>query len=201
MDLKIWRMKTRNGTREYYRAFQQEDWSGYSFIKPIAPTNTTSCEAMFYDYIGTHLPGNLDFSGLKPTANIGSLFTWSTSLVEIYDIGLPAMNSYHYTFNQAYKLKKIHVLRAHENTTFAETFLTTSALEEITFEGVIGKNLTMSSCPKLTHDSLMNIISCLKDYSEDTSGTVHSLNIGSANLSKLTFEEQQIAIDKGWTIA
>jgi hypothetical protein len=47
----------------------------------------------------------------------------------------------------------------------------------------------------------MNIIDHLKDYSEDTSGTTHTLTIGTTNQDKLTDAEKQIVTDKGWTLA
>jgi hypothetical protein len=74
-------------------------------------------------------------------------------------------------------------------------------LVNVTIEGTIGKNWNISGAPKLSHDSLMNIIGCLKDYSEDTSGTTRTLTLGSANIEKLTTEELDTIIQKGWTYA
>lgn len=201
-DLLIWKAITMNGTRHndsngYYYAFQRTDFTGYTFVKPIAPTGGVTCQGMFYEYMGKYLPGNLDLSGLSPSTNISQLFTWATSLLEVPDIGLPAMNHYHFTVMRS--CKKIEIVRVHEGTTYLIGDF--GNLESITFEGVIGKNINLSSAPKLNHDSLMNIINCLKDYSADTSGTTHTLTIGTANVAKLTAEQQQIAIDKGWTIA
>ena len=201
-DLQIWKAITMNGTRHndsngYYRAFQRTDFTGYTFVKPVAPKGSNSCDGMFYEYMGTHLPKNLDLSGLSPSANIGGIFSWATSLLEIYDIGLPAMNSY--SWSNSYNVKKIEILRVHEGTGFGLSTL--SALEEITFEGVIGKNLNLSSSTKLKYESLMNIIGCLKDYSEDTSGTTHTLTIGTTNQNKLSAAEKAIVTQKGWTLA
>ncbi len=61
-------------------------------------------------------------------------------------------------------------------------------------------SLTLTSCSKLTHDSLMNIINNLYDIK--TKGCKEQrLQLGDTNLAKLTDEEKQIAIDKGWNVS
>ena len=60
--------------------------------------------------------------------------------------------------------------------------------------------LVLTNCSKLTHDSLMNIINNLYDIK--TKGCKEQrLQLGSKNLAKLTDEEKQIAIDKGWNVS
>ena len=60
--------------------------------------------------------------------------------------------------------------------------------------------LSLSSCSKLTHDSLMNVINNLYDIK--TKGcNVQRLVLGSTNLAKLTAEEIAIATNKGWTVS
>ena len=107
------------------------------------------------------------------------------------------------TFYNCQSLKTIDKFIVSENTKrFQQTFHYCTALENIIFEGVITKQgLNLSHSTKLTHDSLMSVLNCLKDYSEDTSGTAHSLTLGSTNLAKLTDAEKAIATNKGWTLA
>lgn len=50
----------------------------------------------------------------------------------------------------------------------------------------------------LSTDSLLSVLNHLKDYSNTDES--HTLNIGSANLSKLTGEQKSIAINKGWSL-
>ena len=88
-----------------------------------------------------------------------------------------------------------------ENVTPNNWFLNAEGLENITFEGVLGKTMNISSCTKLTHESIMSILNVLKDYSEDTSGTTYTLTLGTTNLAKLTDAEKAIATQKGWTLA
>ena len=60
--------------------------------------------------------------------------------------------------------------------------------------------LDLSTSPKLTHDSLMNVINNLYDIA--TKGcNAQQLILGSTNLAKLTAEEIAIATDKGWTVS
>lgn len=69
-------------------------------------------------------------------------------------------------------------------------------LETIT--GSIGLTVSfdLSSCTKLTHDSLMNVIDGLR-----TVTSKRTLTLGSANLAKLTDDEKAVATAKGWTLA
>ena len=60
--------------------------------------------------------------------------------------------------------------------------------------------LVLTNCSKLTHDSLMNIINNLYDIK--TKGCqAQRLQLGPTNLAKLTDEEKQIAINKGWNVS
>ena len=60
--------------------------------------------------------------------------------------------------------------------------------------------VSFSSCTKLTHDSLMNVINNLYDIAAKGVAT-QQLIIGSTNLAKLTAEEIQIATDKGFSVS
>ena len=58
--------------------------------------------------------------------------------------------------------------------------------------------LDLSSCTKLTHDSLMSIINALYDYSGTT--TTRTVTLGTDNKNKLTEAEIAIATQKGWSV-
>lgn len=68
-------------------------------------------------------------------------------------------------------------------------------------------SLNLTSCDKLTHESLMNVINSLYDlnlsYNVANGGTLYTqkLTLGTTNKAKLTSEEIAIATQKGWTIA
>lgn len=60
--------------------------------------------------------------------------------------------------------------------------------------------LDLSSCSKLTHDSLMNVINNLYDIAAKGCNT-QQLILGSSNMAKLTAEEVAIGTSKGWSIS
>lgn len=67
--------------------------------------------------------------------------------------------------------------------------------------------LDLSECVELSHDSLMSVINNLYDlnltYNVANGGTLYTqqLVLGSTNLSKLTAEEINIAVSKGWSVS
>jgi hypothetical protein len=103
------------------------------------------------------------------------------------------------TFSGCTNLVTIRKLIIAERTTFSSSFASCAKLEGLTIEGVIGNDMTLSPCTKLTHDSLMSVINHLKDYSG--TGTTKTMTLGANNLNKLTADEKKIATDKGWTLA
>ena len=60
--------------------------------------------------------------------------------------------------------------------------------------------LDLSTCKKLTHDSLMNVINNLYDI-KSKGCNPQSLVLGSKNISKLSAEEVAIAENKGWSVS
>lgn len=203
LDLEHWKMLTRNGTREYWNNFLScSDYTGYTFPKPvqISGTNKYYLEGLFYNYQGKYLPSGIDLSGVAEnlTMNTTSWFSWSSKLVEIPDMGLPPVNWL--TISNVANLEKIEKIRFN-GTNKALSISSAPKLKEIGIEGVIGQKVSLSTCSLLNHETLMSIINNLKDYSEDTSGTVYTCAFGTTNLEKLTDEEKAIATQKGWTLA
>ncbi len=198
-DYLLWSCLTRNGERkDFAYTFRNTDFSGYSFIKPIAPSGTSaSASYMFKLYKGVSLPDNLDLSKISTTATHGDLF-FESKLTYIPDIKIPSLNAYQNSFYKCADLKKIEILRVCEDTSFFQTFYGCSALEEIRFQGVIGKSIDFSDCKNLTSATLVHIIGKLKNYA----GTdiTRTLTLGSSNLDKLTNSQQQKVLDKGWIL-
>lgn len=57
-------------------------------------------------------------------------------------------------------------------------------------------NIGFATCPSLTVDSLVNILTALPDGG----GRNYSIQLGQTNIDKLTDEQKAIATDKGWNI-
>lgn len=74
-------------------------------------------------------------------------------------------NSLYQCFNMASSLKTIRLLSVYETTTFDVAFTQCTNLENITFEGTIGKSLDMQYSSNLTLESAKNVLTHLKDFS------------------------------------
>lgn len=77
-----------------------------------------------------------------------------------------------------------------------DCFYGCSSLTNITGDPNFKASLNLSSCSKLTHDSLMVVINGLQ-----TVTATKTLTLGATNLAKLTDDDKKIATDKGWTLA
>jgi len=192
--LRYWDAITYGGKRENYAyAFSYGNYSGIDFIKPIYPVTDAVC--LFSRHKGPTLPTNIDLSRIKGA--ITYLFYY-TNLEEIYDVHLPVQSSYFQTFRGSTLLKKIEIIRVNENTTFSATFHLCDSLEEVRFEGIIGNDIEFTESTRLTRETILHVIDHLKDFS--STNISRTLTLGWANLAKLTDEEIQTAIDKGWIL-
>ncbi len=161
-----------NGVYGHYRMFHGANWTdeAYNPIYPIKSADGTNLQQVYFSSGITNTKVPIILKGI----NASLLFAWS-------------------------KIRTVPLIVVDENTTFTDTFLNANNLENVTFEGTIGKKVSFSSCTKLTHASLMSITNALKDYSE--LGTTCTLTLGTTNLGKLTDEEKALATQKGWTLA
>ena len=87
-----------------------------------------------------------------------------------------------------------------EGQSMKNTFGYCSGLENVVIEGTITVGFDVHWSTNLTHDSLMSLLNALKDYSDDASGTAHTVTVGETNLAKLSEEDLKIATDKGWEV-
>ena len=149
---------------------------------------TGQCDYMFHEYMGKKLlPKHLlDLTGIKNTYDnatvIYAVFArWTsknagTTEGVIPDYGIPAMSYYTQFCYTSSAVETIEVIRCHENTQFSSTFNGASNLKNITFEGVIGTNISFSSSP-LTVESMKSIITHLKNYIGLTDDSGNSLEM------------------------
>ena len=117
----------------------------------------------------------------------------------LVDIDVSEPSQFTQAFDSCSNLVTIRKLIVSDKLTYGTSFNKCYALKNITFEGIIGNNISFSASTKLTHDSLMNVIEHLKDLT----GTdlTRTLTLGDTNLAKLTDSEKAIATQKGWTLA
>lgn len=189
------------GRTDYTYAFSK--WNMDS-IKPkykIGPS-VTGVNSMFIGAKTKKIEQEyFDFSGV---VNNTWNYTFSSmfSLLEIEDVNIFGSLCYNYTWSYSYRLITIAIVRSISGTKFQHSFDSCENLENLTIEGVIGENgFDVHWSTKLTHDSLISIISALQDKSADTSGTEWKVTLGTENLAKLSEEEISIAEEKGWVLA
>jgi hypothetical protein len=201
----FWDGVTNGGERTgYSRAFSY--W-GCAYLRPtrkIIPTTADSgmntfaqnsklkkVEAAYFDF--SQKPrGTGNQSGYYYT------FYKCVALEEIEDIGMQADYCYYNSFRDCVALHTIAKIRCDENTIFTEAFTSSNKLENVTFEGVIGQNLSIAS-PKLSKDSITNIVSCLSDTA---SGKTLSLSKTAVNNAFTDAEWTALAdTKKNWTIS
>jgi hypothetical protein len=103
-------------------------------------------------------------------------------------------------FQQNRQIKTVRMIKFYNfDGNYTNAFQYCEELETLIFGDVIEHNgLNLQWSKKLSIESLRNIIYWLKDYSEDTSGTVWKVTVGSANLAKLTENDLNEIESKGW---
>ena len=163
----------------YASIFSYEHWdeNNYNPKHTIGPTY--SCNAMFY---ASHI------TDTKVTIDL-RLCTYTNQM-----------------FLSAKKLKTIRKIIVKEATTYTSAFGGCSALENITFEGIIGQNISFADSPLLTVESMINdegtgIINCLKDFVSEGNTTTCTLTLHADAKARLTDAQKAVATEKGWTLA
>ena len=201
----FWDAFQQNGNRKNYKnAFMGYSWTADNF-KPKYDIVPTNANVMFDTSQITDLVELLNSQGvvldLSKATNVNGAFQVSGS-TRLPVIDISSATSADQIFYANTNLKKVEKFIVSETTKLTNTgnaFAGTNNLEEIIFEGVLWQSLNINWCKKLTHESIMSILNCLKDYSG--SSTTYTVTLGATNLAKLTDAEKAIATQKGWTLA
>ena len=131
--------------------------------------------------VGNHKLGTNQTSNVS----ISSMFSGCSSLTEIGNLECSNVVMSYNTFYNCRNLTTIGAL-----TNLGARFGTSQNANSV---------INLSSCTKLTHDSLMNVINSIADVT--SLGWTPPLTLGSTNLAKLTEEEKAIAVNKGWALS
>ena len=157
-------------------------------LKTIPTMNTnkvTTMNMMFYNSGITTIP-ELDTSKVTSAYN---MFYSCYGLITIPKLNFENVNN---VSGVLYGASNVVNIGGFEN--LGKAYLTNKSANYTNY------GLVLTNCSKLTHESLMNIINNLYDIK--TKGCKEQrLQLGSKNLAKLTDEEKQIAIDKGWNVS
>jgi len=148
----------------------------------------------------------------EKVSDMSGLFSGCQRLVNIPQLNTANVKNASSMFGTCKALISIPLLDMGKAIAISSMFSVCSALESLGGLKDLGKayqtsrqenyssyTLDFSSCPLLTHESLMNVINNLYDIK--TKGCRNQkLNLGSTNLAKLTAEEIAIATNKGWNV-
>lgn len=195
----ILRALTADYTRKDYEfAFQYTDFSGVVFEQKIEGTGFPYA---FKGYKGTSLPGNLDFSKCT-NFSYTHLCRGASNLLVFPDLNIPtAASNYNGAFQFTYKLHTIEKIGSNENTKYDATFDECTALQNISFNGVIGQNIMFNSCTKLTKASIKNVFDHLSDTASGKTLTLSGAAVTSAFGSTTATEwTNLVATKSNWTI-
>ena len=196
------------GNRTHYGyGFAGDGWNNDTF-KPKYNICPSTASAIFYsveiegDFVEllSALGITLD---LSQATNLSSAFSSSTFITRLGVMNTSNATTIATMFSACYGLVTIDklILKSDGSQTITNVLSQCNALENLTIEGVIGKNgFDIHWSTKLSHNSLMSIIYALQDKTGDTSGTSWVCTLGTENLAKLSDAEKAIATEKGWSL-
>ena len=212
----FWYHFTMGGTRQNYsNAFgTQSGNSAYwgDIFYPKYDMKPTQVEDMFRNFRCSDSSKQIDLESrlnemgvvldFSKCFNFKEAFAYCTGIetLPVIDMSNASATNTNYVFDSS-TIKTIRKIILGTKSKSQYLFLRADGLENVEFEGEILSSMYFNSANNLTHDSLMNIINALKDYSEDTSGTVYTITLGSTNKAKLTDDELNMITNKGWTYA
>ena len=178
---------------------------------PLLDTSkVTDLSQMFNDCRSLQTIPLLDTSN---ATNFYACFWSNLALVTVPQLNTNKSTNMNYMFNDCRSLQTIPLLNANNVTTMSGMFTNCYSLKNFGGLQNIGQaylttqpanyndyKLDLSSCTKLTHDSLINVINNLYDIA--TKGVkTQKLVLGSTNISKLSADEIAIATNKGFSVS
>ena len=155
-------------------------------VPDLNTTNVANMSNMFYNCSSLE---TIPLLNTSKVTSVYSMFRDCSSLTTIPKLDFGKVLTIANILSSA---RNVENLGGFEN--LGAAYLTTAAADYSNYR------LDLRSCTKLTHESLMNVINNLYDIK--TKGCkAQSLRLGATNLAKLTDEEKQIAINKGWNVS
>ena len=167
----------------------QSMFSGCSSLTTIPQLNTSKVTNMYQfctNCSSLKIIPQLDTSNVT---NMGYAFLGCNNLETIPKLNASKVNNIFWLLSSSNYLVNCGGL---ENLGMA--YLTTQSANYSNY------TLELSSCSKLTHDSLINVINNLYDIAS-AGVQPQKLQLGSTNLAKLTAEEINLATAKGWSVS
>ena len=142
-------------------------------LKRVPQLQTRNVENMMWAFYGCSSLIEIDGLDTRSITSASEMFHGCTSLMAIYS-----------TLNFTNVRSQIE-----------STFTSCKSLIEVRFSGTINVDITMNGCQKLSVGSLLSLLNALCE-----NGQGLKCKIGSTNLGKLTDEQRDIALNKGWEL-
>ena len=126
---------------------------------------------------------------------------WNCSnLTEFPALDMPNGDSFSEAWNGCTSLTSFPHLNLSKGTNFYAAWRYCNNLTNLGGFGAISADIELSYSPKLTVESIMNVITQAADLNElGIAGK--TMNFGGTNLNKLTDEQKAVATSKGWTLS
>ena len=166
-------------------------------------SNVTNMGSMFA-YCDKLTSLDLSHFDTSNVTEIGSMFSGCSSLtsLDLSHFNTSKMTSMYYLFFGCSKLKSLNISNwdASKFGSMYYTFGSTYSLETINCNGLQLPDIDMSqigldNSTKLTVDSIVGLLNALPQSTNN-----YSFQIGQNNINKLSEEQKQIGISKGWTL-
>lgn len=168
-----------------------------SSLAAIPEMNTSQVTAMEHMFWYCSSLTSVPEMNTSRVTNMDSMFRGCESLTAVPSMDTSKVTNMWYMFQDCPLLMSVPEMDVSNVANIDDIFSNSSSLTDL--GGFIGLkvNLNLSYCPKLTHDSLVNVIT----KAADVTSSPATLTLGSTNLAKLSDEEKGIATAKGWTLA
>lgn len=179
------------------------------YMPLVDTSNATNFSSMFVSCLNLNTIPQLNTSN---GTNFSSMFSYCYNLQKVPQLNTSTGTNFSNMFYYCSTLKEIGLLDLGNATNINALLGNDESIQILGGFKDLGKNystsqsenysnytLNLSSCSKLTHDSLMNVINNLYDIK--TKGCNNQkLVLGNTNLAKLSAEEIAIATNKGWNV-
>ena len=189
---------TQNGT------YVAPEGSAYSQVEVNVPSESTlkklldatkKCSYLFYTYSGTNIDELISYEDTSNVIAMSNMFYKCPNLTTIPPLDTSNVESMSYMFDVCPNLTTIPPLDTSNVESMSYMFNGCSSLKSILMYGMkVSFDISVST--QFEREDLVIILNNLA-----TVTSTKTLTMGTTNLAKLTDEDKEIAIAKGWTLA
>lgn len=158
----FWDSYQKNGDAvDYYLAFAGSNWSDETYNPKYPIKVLNGCNQLFYDSKLTDTKVDID---LVSSGRVAQAF---------------------YLFQNAKNMVTIRKLIVTNNRSYTNMFAGCTKLQNITFDGEIGRTISFADCPLLTVESMLSVINHLVNYAGTSNQDKYSVTFHANAWSRL----------------